>query len=336
MKGKRVRLRKIPTLFVIAATAVALAAGPAQGASLPDTPGKLGDQRPVAADLAAGKAASAVSPAISQASATIQSRIVQHVQSQGTKYTFGAYADALSGKVVIETDAPSDVVASLVGTNADLVEVREQTVTDDAGRRDDVPGFWGGAGITFAAPNSHCSAGYTVQNSAGTRFMVTAGHCFANGATAVTELGGRVVGTASGNGLPGEDMVLLGGQSYGASIYVGGVDSTTGHHVASAANPIVGFADYCHSGRTTGEHCGHTVSSITGTVCTSSGCKSPVVVYSGGTLPQGGDSGAPFYALSVSGNDKHIRGHHIASGGTTRYAEMWSRVQARFGVSIVT
>lgn len=329
--------RRISTSIVIAAVALGLAAGPAQGDGKPDTPAKLGDQRPVAADLVAGKAALTVSAEATRASAAIQSRIVQHVQAKGTKYTFGAYADALTGKVVVETDAPSDVVDSLVGdTGKGLVEVRKQTATDDFTRRDDVPAFWGGSGITFAAPNGHCSAGYTVQNSAGTRFMVTAGHCFANGATAVTELGGRVVGVASGNGLPGQDMVLLGGQSYAPFIYVGGVDSSTGHHVASAANPIVGFNNYCHSGRTTGEHCGHTVSSITGTVCTSSGCKSPVIVYSGGTLPQGGDSGAPFYALSVSANDKHIRGHHIASSGTTRYAEMWSRVQARFGVSIVT
>ncbi|USX53592.1 S1 family peptidase [Lentzea sp. HUAS12] len=329
--------RRISTSIVIAAVALGLVAGPALGDGKPDTPAKLGDQRPVAADLAAGKAALTVSAEATQASAAIQSRILQHVRAKGTKYTFGAYADALTGKVVVETDAPSDVVDSLVGDNSKgLVEVRKQTATDDFTRRDDVPAFWGGSGITFAAPNGHCSAGYTVQNSAGTRFMVTAGHCFANGATAVTELGGRVVGVASGNGLPGEDMVLLGGQSYAPFVYVGGVDSSTGHHVASAANPIVGFNNYCHSGRTTGEHCGHTVSSITGTVCTSSGCKSPVIVYSGGTLPQGGDSGAPFYALSVSADDKHIRGHHIASSGTTRYAEMWSRVQARFGVSIVT
>jgi hypothetical protein len=334
-----VRLKSTILISVVAAaTAVALGAGPAQAAGKPDTNGKLGDQRPVAADVAAGKASLAVSPAISQASAAIQSRIVDYVRTNGTKYTFGAYADALTGKIVVETDAPSEVVSSLVGTNvnASMVEVRKQTATDDFSRRDDVPSFWGGSGITFAAPTGHCSSGYTVQNGAGTRFLVTAGHCFANGATAVTELGGRTVGVASGNGLPSQDMVLLGGQSYSPFIFVGGVDSSTGHHVASAANPIVGFNNYCHSGRTTGEHCGHTVSSITGTVCTSSGCKSPVIVYSGGTLPQGGDSGAPFYALSVSADDKHIRGHHIASGGTTRYAEMWSRVQARFGVSIVT
>jgi hypothetical protein len=166
--------------------------------------------------------------------------------------------------------------------------------------------------------------------------MVTAGHCFANGATALTELGGRVVGTVSGRGLPTHDMELISGQSYAPSIYIGGVDSTTGAHIASAADPVVGFTNYCTSGRTTGANCGHTDLDNNATVCTSSGCKSPVIAYNGGTLPQGGDSGAPFYVGSVGAPDMHIRGHHIAGGGGTSYAELYSRVATQFGVTIVT
>ncbi|MCS7478570.1 S1 family peptidase [Umezawaea endophytica] len=261
---------------------------------------------------------------------------MDYVKGNGTKYTFGAYADATTGKVVVETDAPSEVVASVVGVDRGVVDVRKQGVADNFSRRDDVPSFWGGAGITLSAPSARCSSGYTVQDSVGTRFQVTAGHCFTNGQTAVTELGGRVVGTISGNGLPSQDMELISGQSYGSFIYIGGVDSGTGAHVASAGDPVVGFANYCHSGRTTGENCGHTATSVTATVCTSSGCKSPVIAFTGGVLPQGGDSGSPFYVNSVSAPDKHIRGHVIAIGGGTAYAELWSRVSARFGVSIAT
>jgi hypothetical protein len=36
----------------------------------------------------------------------------------------------------------------------------------------------------------------------------------------------------------------------------------------------------------TGENCGHTASSITGQACTTSGCKSPVIVFTGGVLSQ--------------------------------------------------
>jgi hypothetical protein len=64
-------------------------------------------------------------------------------------------------------------------------------------------------------------------------------------------------------------------------------------------------------------------------------CKSPVAAFTGGTLPQGGDSGSPFYAKS--GTDIHIRGIVIAGDGvTTAFAETWSRISARFGVSITT
>jgi hypothetical protein len=334
----RMHLKRTFLTSVVAAVlaTVALGAAPGHAADKPDPNGKQGvsAERPVPAD--AGRASRAVSPAVSRASSTIQSRIVDFVATHGTKYTFGSFADPASGKVIIETNAPSAVVSSLVGTFGGMVQLRRATITDAFSRRDDTAPFWGGAGIILTAPNARCSSGYTVRNSAGTRFMVTAGHCFSDGQTAVTELGGRVVGTVSGNGLPSQDMELIGGQSYGSSIYIGGVDSTTGAHVASAADPVVGFNDYCHSGRTTGENCGHTVNSVTAQVCTASGCKSPVIHFTGGTLPQPGDSGAPFYANSVSAPDKHIRGHIIAGDGTSAYAEKWSRVSARYGVSIVT
>ncbi len=302
-----------------------------QGKPEPFVALKAGDSQ-VPAD--SGKAAMAVSPQLAAASTAIKSRIVDFVQTHGTKNSFGAYADPITGKVVVETDASADVVSSLVASYGGLVEVRKTTISDTFSRRDDVPSFWGGAGISFAAGVPQCSAGYTVQNSAGTRFMVTAGHCFSNGQTAVTEISGLFFGTVSGNGLPSQDMEIISGSSYSPFIYVGGVNSSTGNHVLSAADSVVGFNNYCHSGRTTGENCGHTSLSNDALVCTSSGCKSPVTSFTGGVLPQGGDSGSPFYALSVSAPDKHIRGHVIAGGGSTFYAEKWSRVATRFGVTI--
>jgi hypothetical protein len=333
--------RAFLTSVVAAALAVTLGATAAQGAGTKGKPGTDGtsagsDQGLLAADVAAGMGAPAVSAEVSQASSALHSRILDFVQTHGTKYTFGSYVDSATGKAILETDAPADVVSSLVSTFSALIEVRQQAISDNFSRRDDTSPYWGGAGITLSAPSARCSSGYTVKNSVGTRFMVTAGHCFTNGQTAVTELGGLVVGTVSGNGLPSQDMELIGGRSYGSSIYVGGVNSSTGNHVASAADPIVGFNDYCHSGRTTGENCGHTVNSVNALVCTSSGCKSPVIAFTGGNLPQGGDSGSPFYAKSVGAPDKHIRGHIIAGNGVTEYAEKWSRVSARFGVTIAT
>jgi hypothetical protein len=272
-------------------------------------------------------------PGLSRARAAIERRLAAHVQRRAPGESFGLYSDTRRGKVILETNAPAAAVAEVVGTDAAMVEVRSQAVTDYFSRRDDISPYWGGAGIRTAS--SICSAGYAVRNGAGTRFMVTAGHCAPNGATETTELNGRVFGTVSGNGLPSKDMELLGGQSYGSAIYGGGVDSASGYHVAGAGDPVVGFANYCHSGRTTGENCGHTAVSTTATVCTTSGCKFPVTAFQGGVLPQGGDSGAPFF-VGGGGTDKHIRGHVIAGNGTTSYAELWSNVAAKYGVTIVT
>jgi hypothetical protein len=332
----RLRRTFLTTGVVAAALAVALGTAPADAASKPDSNAPQGSSKSIPADQAAGSTVQAVPQAVSLASATIQSRILNFVQANGTKSTFGAYIDRGIGKVVIQTDAPAEVVSSLVGTYRDQVEVRKQAISDDFSRKSDTPAFYGGAGVSTSRFTPWCSSGYVVQNSAGTRFMVDAGHCFSNGQTAVTENGGLTVGSAFGNGLAfGQDMVLLSGQPYAPFIYTGGVDDAVTAHIAGAGDPVVGFNDYCTSGRTTGNNCGHTDLDNNATVCTQTGCKSPVIAYNGGFLPQNGDSGAPFY-VKTGGPDMHIRGHHIAGGGGTSYAEKFSRVASWFGVSIVT
>ncbi|MFY1636649.1 hypothetical protein ACN27F_25795 [Solwaraspora sp. WMMB335] len=291
----------------------------------------------------------AASAAATATLATIQRRIANYVATHGTKYTFGSYLDATTGKIVVDTDAPADVVASLtkpVGTSAALtqaaseVQVSKTSISDFWHRRDDIQPYWGGGGITQTANTAWCSAGYAVQNGSGTRFSVTAGHCFANGINVLTESGANPYGTVSNRRLPtvtghAQDMELVGGRSYSGRIFTGGVTSTSSAPVVAAGTAYVGFSDYCHSGRTTGENCGHTATSITGQVCTSTGCKSPVIVFNGGTQPAGGDSGSPFYVKDSSGG-AWIRGNVIAGNGTTSYAERWLDVQAAYGVSIVT
>lgn len=294
--------------------------------------------------------ASVAAPAAATATlAVIQRRIADYVATHGTKYTFGSYLDATTGRIVVDTDAPADVVAALTkptGTTAghlqaaDAVQVNTSTISDFWHRRDDIQPYWGGGGITQTAGVAWCSAGYAVQNAAGTRFSVTAGHCFANGINVLTESGANRYGVVSNRRLPtvsghAQDMELVGGRSYSGRIFTGGVTSTSSARVVAAGTAYVGFTDYCHSGRTTGEHCGHTATSITGQVCTSTGCKSPVIVFTGGTQPAGGDSGSPFYVKDSSGG-AWIRGNVIAGNGVTSYAERYIDVAAAYGVSIVT
>jgi hypothetical protein len=316
-------------------------------------PGKDGEHSPTAAAkvderLAPDRVAEAAvvsSPAAEAALATIQSRIARYVATHGTRYTFASYVDATTGKIVLTTDAPDSLVSTLTNLSgaqaaqrqaADEIQVRRASTTDAWHRRDDVPPYYGGGGITSGG--ALCSSGYAVQNSAGTRFATTAGHCFANGATVLTESGGSTYGTVSNRRLPtvtghAMDFELVGGSSYAGRVFTGGVTSTTSIPVVSAGGASAGYTNYCHSGRTTGESCGHTATSVNAQVCTTTGCKSPVIAFTGGTMIQGGDSGGAFYAKDSSG--AWIRGNVIASGGGTGYAQPWTVLAAELGVSIV-
>ncbi len=139
--------------------------------------------------------------------------------------------------------------------------------------------------------------------------MVTAGHCFAVGANATTTDGNLSVGNVTQRGpflpwpLQSFDMELIAGASYGSSIFVGGTNSSTGKHVNGAGDPVVGFTQYCRSGQTSGEQCGQTVQSVNAQVCTQTGCKSPVISYTG-PVSQPGDSGAPFYVYSADSTQR--------------------------------
>ena len=317
------------------AMGIGVAPAQSQGAKSEPPPAASGDQDVLRAEAAAGQAAAGRADRGAEAAvAAIQSNVRRFVERNGTAHSFATYLDDASGRIVMKTDAPGHVVASLVGAHGPRVDVNTDTTTDLYSRKDDVPSYWGGAGIVLTTGSPRCSSGFTVKNSAGTRFMTTAGHCFTNGQTVRTELGGRIVGTVSGRGLPNYDMERIGGQSYAPRIYTGGTNSATSLPVVGAGDSSVGYTNYCHSGRTTGENCGHKATSNFAQVCTSSGCKYPVTAFTGGNLPQGGDSGSPFYVKDSS--RVWIRGLIIAGDGTTSYAEKYSRIASFLGVSIVT
>jgi hypothetical protein len=331
-------------LALLAFALVALASAPAHAGADPKPTGNAGVAADQAPDRSARGGASA-SPAATRALAAIQQRIANYVEKHGTKYTFATYLDSETGRLVLDSNAPESVMAGLTSMSdpeqrraVGNAKVRRTTISDTWHRRDDIPSFWGGAGITNSG--GLCSAGYAVRNSAGTVFSVTAGHCFANGANALVESGLRSYGTVSGRRLPTVtghpmDMELLGGQSYAGRVYTGGVVSTTSRPVVAAGAAFAGYTNYCHSGRTTGENCGHTATSTNAQVCTQSGCKSPVIAFTGGTMIQGGDSGGAFYALDGSGG-AWIRGNVIATDGTTGWAQPYTTVASQYGVSIVT
>ena len=345
------RARAAFALFAFTLVA-ALAGTPAHASADPGDAGKptgppvnAAVEADRAPDRSAHAGANPPSPAADRALKRIQKRTATYVADHGTEYTFATYLDSDTGRIVLDTDAPASVMAKLTSTSdpdqrreVARAQVRRTTISDAWNRRDDIPSFWGGAGVTNSGGT--CSAGYAVKNGWGTVFSVTAGHCFANGANALVESGLRSYGTVSGRRLPtvtghAMDMELLGGQSYAGRVYTGGVLSTTSRPVVAAGAASSGYTNYCHSGRTTGENCGHTATSTNAQVCTATGCKSPVIAFTGGTMIQPGDSGGAFYALDGSGG-AWIRGNVIASNGTTGWAQPYTSVASQYGVSIVT
>jgi hypothetical protein len=279
----------------------------------------------VAVDVVASKIDAATVHAVTE---TVKSRTWH---PDAGKFAYGFYFDAAKSAVALETDAPPGVVQPLLDRFTGAIAYRPGASDRDT-RQSDPPPFWGGASITNGS--AVCSSGFVVQNGSGTRFMVTAAHCFALGAAVRSTGGGFAMGTVVSRGpFPTWDLELIGGASYGSFIYRG--DATGfGSHVIGAGDPVIGFTGYCRSGQTTFENCGQTVTSLTAEFCDASGCTPGLIAYSGGGLSAGGDSGAPFFLPGSTG--EFIRGVHIARSGSTMYAERWNTVAAHFGVSIVT
>ena len=249
-------------------------------------------------------------------------------------FSYASHLDLDRGVMIVETDAPAEVVAGLTARFPGAIEVVKGE-TRRATRLSDSTPHWGGASITNGGGT--CSSGMSVKNSAGTRFMVTAGHCFLAG-QAVRSPGspyyawGTVVNRAP---FPTWDMELIGGSSYGNYAYTGPVVSNGFKPFLGAADPVVGFNNYCHSGQTSGEGCGHTVTGLNGQFCDAAGCTPGLITYTGGPMIQPGDSGSPFYVYAGT-SGIHARGINIAYSGSTMFAEKWSTIAARFGVTIVT
>ncbi|HWH00152.1 MAG TPA: hypothetical protein VNV66_12710 [Pilimelia sp.] len=263
----------------------------------------------------------------------IQSRITQRAwHPQAKQYAYGFYTEPRQGVTVVETNAPAGVVSPLLREFGAAVSYRAG-FSGRTNRYDDPPPHWGAATVTSGGGT--CTAGFIVKNAANTRFLVTAGHCFAQGATVRSGAGTYTMGTVVNRApFPTWDLELIGGASYGTQVYRGNTIST-GSPQIGAADPVVGFTGYCFNGQTTGaESCNHTVTSLSAQFCDAAGCTTSLIAFSGGaSAPRPGDSGSPFYLPASNG--VHARGIVIAVSGSTGYAERWNTVANHFGVSLV-
>jgi hypothetical protein len=140
--------------------------------------------------------------------------------------------------------------------------------------------------------------------------MTTAGHCFDlnAGVKNFKNVGGVSQGSGVSFGTNSYvssdwDFSLMSGSTYAGRIY----DSdTTSLPVGGAADPSVG-AHYCVSGVYGGKTCNHTLVASETWICAQTCFYAND--YSGGTVTQAGDSGAPWYL--PSGTKAYIRGSHV-------------------------
>jgi hypothetical protein len=255
---------------------------------------------------------------------------------EAASFSYASHLDLQTGRVVLETDAPSSVIARLLKEHREIQLQRSRPAQDAFNRADDIPSFWGGASINNGVAT--CSTGFAVHSPSGARFMTTASHCFGVGSTVRTPSGTFVGNVVQRGGLgsaffwDNRDVELIGGSSYSARVYTGGAFSATSKPVVGAGDPVTGVTGYCSSGQTSGEQCNLTVQSTGAIVCTQSGCLWPVIQYSGGPA-RFGDSGGSFYIPNSVGQ-VFARGEVVATNFSSSWAEPWSRISSSMGVSI--
>ncbi|MEU1056388.1 S1 family peptidase [Streptomyces sp. NPDC005876] len=231
--------------------------------------------------------------------------------------------DSKSGKVVVTADSTVSAaeiakIKKQAGENAGALTIKR------------TPGTFSKliqGGDAIYADSWRCSLGFNVQNSSGTQYFLTAGHCtdgagnwYSNSARTT------VIGATAGSSFPGND--------YGIVRYTGSVSrpgTAGGVDITSAATPPVGTT-VIRTGSTTGTRSGR-VTALNATVN-----------YGGGDIVSGliqttvcaepGDSGGPLYSSSGIAYGLTSGGSgNCTSGGTTFFQPVTEALSA-YGVNV--
>ena len=176
-------------------------------------------------------------------------------------------------------------------------------VTTTGTRNDDNLPWWGGARIVRDG-DYDCTSGFSIYNSAGANFMLTAGHCGGINTWWQTtdnyNTGGNLLGREI-NRDTGGDTAIIQVYANNPSIYDKGWDSTLGEQVLGARSATDGQS-LCTEGATSGVRCAGTVRNTGLTVTLSNGetANNEVYATSSGQINAGGDSGGPVIQNSAT------------------------------------
>jgi streptogrisin C len=243
----------------------------------------------------------------------------------------GWYVDVTTNTVVVSVIGSDPAASTFAAAGGEGVRIEQVT---------EVPQLYWSVidGQAIFASGSRCSAGFNARNSAGNRFVITAGHCTNLGGS-WTGVGGTL-GSVGGSSFPGNDYGVIRVTSASAvstplvDRYSSGVDVTV---VGSTVTPVGGRV--CRSGSTTGWRCG-TVQARNQTVSYASGIVSGLVRTSACAEP--GDSGGAFVSDPGSlGGRVHAQGvtsggsGNCTSGGTTFFQPV-TEVLSVYGLTLYT
>nr|WP_181768001.1 S1 family peptidase [Streptomyces albidus (ex Kaewkla and Franco 2022)] len=230
------------------------------------------------------------------------------------------YVDKKADKVVLTIDktvSKADLakIKKEAGKNAGALEINR------------TPGKFskliaGGEAITTGG--ARCSLGFNVQDGAGTKFALTAGHC--------TNIGSSWnIGTTAGSSFPGNDYGIIQHSDPGAadgrvSLYNGSYQEITGAADASVGQSVQ------RSGSTTGVHGG----SVTGVNATVDYGPDGIVtgMIQTNVCAEPGDSGGALFSGETALGMTSGGSGNCSSGGVTFFQPVTEALSA-YGVSII-
>jgi streptogrisin C len=241
------------------------------------------------------------------------------------------YVDAATNSVMVSVlgnDAAATAWAASAGT---AVRVQQTTAAPRP--------LWNliGGHALYLPGGGRCSIGFNARNSAGTRFVITAGHCVSSTGT-FSGVGGPI-GPGYASVFPGQDRGLV-RVAYSAAVSTPYVSryASGGTVIVAGASPAGVGASVCRSGSTTGWRCGSILARNT-TVCYPQGCVNGMIRTnvcaepgdSGGSLVTRGASGARVQAQGMTSGGSG----NCTSGGIT-YFEPVTRALSAWGLTLFT